>query len=429
MQCLCHHHFGSSLPGSEVRRLADSGSEEEGDLPRPESPDFAELCQALGEWAPEFPLPGGPRASPDLVEAILASVEAEGELEVEPATSSSVAATFEGDQGASVSGAGLKRLRFEDGDEVESPDPGPSSKIARPHSSTTAESTVLSQLVYLGDRGTKSVQAPPLLHPPAQSSSSPQTSKSTSVSQQSAITSGVPHAAGLTGAASFSEEKPSTSSSSALEPRARGTPQTAPLRKHPFVRLASLQFGVGSVEFAADAIRSATRVNPRYITTLREMRELFLEERLSETDAKRLIFLSLDLAEHTYHMQTTTVYEVRPSHAAGILGQRFMIFWSLFSASQVLQQNWPRQTWWKEVAARVPIEYPPGSAWRAHASPFHVQLCLDLCRALSDLKNGIPVSDEMTISIKHRLFCSKPSPYQFGNPSWAPWKEDGQSPR
>ncbi|KAL8445377.1 hypothetical protein Emed_005644 [Eimeria media] len=139
VRSLCHHNSKRSLPGSEVRRLADSGSEEGGDLPRPESPDFAELCQALGDWAPEFPLPGDPRASPDLVETLLASVETAGELGGEAASNLSAVGTFEGDQGASASGTGFKALRFEDGDEVESADPGPSSQMATTHGQTGSE--------------------------------------------------------------------------------------------------------------------------------------------------------------------------------------------------------------------------------------------------------------------------------------------------
>ncbi|KAL8444068.1 hypothetical protein Emag_005721 [Eimeria magna] len=105
MLSLCHHPFGVSSPGIRLRQLGESESEEDDDLPMPSSPDLTEICYALGEWIPEPPSAGGPRASPDLVQAVLATLEAEVESKTGAATGPSALVTFDSDLEGSLRGS------------------------------------------------------------------------------------------------------------------------------------------------------------------------------------------------------------------------------------------------------------------------------------------------------------------------------------
>ncbi|KAL8444071.1 hypothetical protein Emag_005724 [Eimeria magna] len=155
---ICHHNIGrSSVKRIQVRRLGESESESDDDLPRPLPRDLAELC---GDWTYEFPLPGEPRASPGLVEAVLASVEEEVESGDRAGSSPSPPAISHG-LGALVPGRGLKRLLYgEDSDEEDYW--GPSSKVARTYTPTSADHTVPSpHLMELGNPFPQPPQVPP----------------------------------------------------------------------------------------------------------------------------------------------------------------------------------------------------------------------------------------------------------------------------
>ncbi|KAL8448503.1 hypothetical protein Emed_003683 [Eimeria media] len=194
MLSLCHFPLRSStLPGIRVRRLGESDTEEQDDVPMPQFAELAELCHLLGDWTPSFPSAGGPRASPDLVEAVLASVEAEAASGEGVASSPSALEIFDSDVKPSMSATGLKRLRFyEDTDEGDSA--GTGSKRARTDSSIAIEERrSSSQSVHPGDEANATLQAPSILHQ-WQSSFPPQPSTSSTTSQHVADITGAHHA-------------------------------------------------------------------------------------------------------------------------------------------------------------------------------------------------------------------------------------------
>ncbi|KAL8444434.1 hypothetical protein Emag_005529 [Eimeria magna] len=413
MHSLCHSSFRRSLPGSEVRRLGESGSEEDLDVPRPDSPDFTELCHALGEWSPDSPLPGERRASLDLVEAILAGVEEEEESGNEAALSPPPVLTFYSDPRILVSGAGLKRSRGEDDwDEAESPDPSPSSKIARMHSPTGVEQTSL-QSLHPGDGETKTGQMSSV-HPPTGSASDvPQDIGLLTSHRPTASSSTVP-----------ALDEGASTSSGASELAVTLVPEGHSPQAHPFVRLPPLQPGVESPQLSLELIKQADFAPHKHCFILRTMRELFLKPELDRTDALTLVCLAQDLARYAYAGLSRDVSGLKPNRAAEYLARRFMVVWSLYAAAQTLHHDWPNLPWWQAIADNVSTRYSPLEKRRTLKPESNNCLVLDLINALEKLKSGIPVPEDVVIDLKRRIFCSPDSPSRFKTAWWDPWRDD-----
>ncbi|KAL8430599.1 hypothetical protein ACSSS7_005818 [Eimeria intestinalis] len=416
MRPLCHRNFESSLAGARLRRLGEKEHEGEGDVPRPTSPDLAELCFALGEWIPNPPSSGGTRESPSLVEAVLAELEAELESGSESASSPPAVGTLDSDLGTSVSGTCLKRLRSEEErGQAESLFPDPSSKVARTHSSASVEQQLpsQSQLVHPSDKESRTGQLP-LVQPSAGFTLFfPQYVVFQAADQPSTSSSALLASAG--GA--------SASSGPASWPTVPGS-DTVPLGKHPFVRLPVLRPGVEPPQISPEWIKYGDFVPSKPCYILRHMRELFLEPELGSLGASKLVRAAQELARHAYVRMTVDVSRFKPNRAADYMARRFMVLWSLYSASQVLRQDWSSQSWWRELMDRIPCRYCP--QWRPHTIElgWNERLALELSEAIQKLKNGEPLPDSVVIDLKRKIFCLPESPFRFKSPWWDLWRDD-----
>ncbi|KAL8269334.1 hypothetical protein Esti_006739 [Eimeria stiedai] len=389
----------------------ESESGADGDLPIPPSPDLAELCYSLGDWTPDFPSHGGPRASPDLVEAVLASAEAEDESGGEAASQPALA-IFDSSLGAFVSGTGVKRLLPEE-DLNEAEGPGPSSKIARAQSPTTVEQTSLPESVHFGDEECQTGQRPsaqPAAGPPVED---PQSTVFETACQPSASSGTVPAL----------DEGASTSlgASGRLAPLVH---ERDPPQKHPFVRLPVLQPGVEALKFSPDQMRRVDRAPRDLCLILRTIRELFLKEDLDLAGAYNLVCRAQELARIAYASMTVDVSRFKPVRAVEYLGRRFMALWHLYSASQVVRQDWTNQSWWRELADRIPSQYSPQRARRSRSLEWNHRLVLDLSDAIEQLKSGNPLPEDVVVDLKRRILCLRKSPSRFKTPPWDPWRDD-----
>ncbi|KAL8269197.1 hypothetical protein Esti_006878 [Eimeria stiedai] len=431
------HDFGSSMPGIRLRRLGESESEEEGDLPIPPSPDLAELCYSVGDWTPDFPSHGGPRASPDLVEAVLASVdwtpdfpshggpraspdlveavlasvEAEDESGGEAASQPALA-TFDSSVGAFVSGTGVKRLLPEE-DLNDAESPGPNSKIPRTQSPTTVEQTSSPESVQVGDEECQTGEIP-----------SAQPSRGPAVEDSQSTVSGAarqPSTSSSTVPALDEGASTSLGASGRLAPLVH---ERDPPQKHPFVRLPVLQPGVEAPQFSPHCLKHTDHAPRELCLILRIMRELFLGKGLDLTDASNLVCRSQELARLAYAGMTGDVSRFKPLKAVEYLGRRFMVLWYLYSASQVVRQDWTKQSWWRELADRIPSQYSPQWRRRSNSLEWNHRLILDLSDAIEQLKSGNPLPDHVVVDLKRRIFCLPSSPGRFRAPSWDPWRDD-----
>ncbi|KAL8448504.1 hypothetical protein Emed_003684 [Eimeria media] len=413
---LCRHSFVGSLPGIRLRQLGESEEEEADDAPKPSSPDFTELCHALGEWIPgSFP-GGGPRESPDLVQAVLASIEVEADLGVDATPGPSALVAFDTGLEASVSHTSLRRLLLEE-DLEEEGRAGPSSKIARTHGSPAFVQTPPSQSMPPGVEGSATGQMLPvqpsafpasvdLLYDVFLAGQQPTTSSST---------------------APAIEEGPSASSETPGAAAAL-VPQGDPPRKHPFVRLPALKPGVTPLQFSPNQIKDTARAPRELCAILSAMRVLFLKPELDLPDTYSLVIKAQDLARLAYARMTIDVSSFKPIRAADYMARRFMTLWSLYSASQVLKQDWIQQPWWQELVDRIPTHYSPRRGRRSLELEYNFRLILDLIAAINRLKSGISIPDNVVIDLKRRIFCLPTPPGRFKSPLWDPWRSDDQEP-
>ncbi|KAL8448506.1 hypothetical protein Emed_003686 [Eimeria media] len=407
MASICHQKLGaSSLEGVQVRRLAEGEEEEHDGLPRSSSLDFVEFCYALGNWTPQASVPGEPRASPSFVEAVLAGLEAEAESGEGAATSSGPPATSEG-MGAHGSGTVLKLVIYE----KDSDEEGKRASSWKVESGDSAP-------VSLGDERSQISQAASLQP----------SSAFTPVHPPYTFVPVVPAPSTSSSSVLVLEEKASTSSEAPRPEAASSVSRSDPPRKHPFVHLPRLQPGVEPPQFSSALMKFVDSCSREHCTTLRIMRELFLKEELNQYDAYMLVSNAEELAKHAYAKMTTDVSTYTPTIALEFLSRRFMVFWSLYSASQVLRQDWPRQSWWRELAEIVPTRYRPRKDLSSRTLEFNYCLIRDLVEAIEQLKRGQPLPDDLVIDLKFRIFCSPQSPSRLKISSWEAWRDDGLNP-
>ncbi|KAL8444070.1 hypothetical protein Emag_005723 [Eimeria magna] len=417
MVSICQQSLGtSSLKGVPLRRLGEGEDDGDDDLPRSPSPDFAEFCYALGQWTPQVSLPGEPRASPDLVQAVLASLEAESESGEGAASSlSAPAASYSVE--AFTSGTVFRPVIHEG-----SPDEGEISglgwKVERWGSPPSVEQTMSSsELVALGDERVSQGDQTAFLQPSVASTLVGPSYTGIGVAPQPT--------------ASFSSVRvlEEGASTSAARPGTASKPESVLPRKHPFVRLPVLKPGVEPPQFSPWQLKFSGSVSREHCAILRIIRELLLKSELSLDDANRLVSNSEELAKHAYAKMTFDLTNATPTKAVEALSRRFMVFWSLYSASQVLRQGWTSQPWWQELAEMVPSRYwLEEHEWSRQALKFNYRLIADLDNAIEQLKRGQPLADHVVIDLKRRIFCSPHSPSRLKAASWDPWRDDCQTP-
>ncbi|KAL8444069.1 hypothetical protein Emag_005722 [Eimeria magna] len=414
MVSICQQSLGtSSLKGVPLRRLGEGEDDGDDDLPRSPSPDFAEFCYALGQWTPQVSLPGEPRASPDLVQAVLASLEAESESGEGAASSLSAPAASYGME-AFTSGTVFRPVIHEG-----SPDEGEISglgwKVERWGSPPSVEQTMSSsELVALGDERVSQGDQTAFLQPSV---------ASTLVGPSYTVIGVEPQPTASFSSVRVLEEGASTS---AARPGTASKPESVPPRKHPFVRLPVLKPGVEPPQFSSTGLRCRSMASGFHYRPLVAIRELFLKAELDFADSRRLVLTAEELAGHAFAKMTGDVSMLNPTKAVDALSRRFMVLWSLYSASLVLKQDWTRQPWWRELVDRIPSHYSREvtGAWKSLKFAYQLQLILDLCDAIGKLKAGDPLPENVVIDLKRRIFCSPHSPRGLRYLAWDLWRID-----
>ncbi|KAL8435081.1 hypothetical protein ACSSS7_002671 [Eimeria intestinalis] len=222
-------------------------------------------------------------------------------------------------------------------------------------------------------------------------------------------------------------QKEASTSSGATWSGAASMTGSNPSRKHPFVRLPTLKPGVQPPQFVPLLVEMTAGSLRSHCSSLREIRRLFLKEELNLEEARQLVSHAEDVARHAYAYMTNDLIHVSPAKAAEALSRRFMVWWTLLSASQVLGADWQNQSWWKELALKVPTRFFARHDWVPRGLDFNYRLIEDLSEALEKLKSGRPLPDELVIDLKRRIFCSPHSPSHLKIPSWDPWRDDDRT--
>ncbi|KAL8426017.1 hypothetical protein Efla_001935 [Eimeria flavescens] len=216
--------------------------------------------------------------------------------------------------------------------------------------------------------------------------------------------------------------------SAGLQPSSVLTSTSVLLRHHPYIWYPSLQPGVVVRPFRPFIAFLPFLLERSHTRLLGGMREVFRRPSINKQDAELLVTLSELLVNHA---SITMVAPVRKKHlnkVVSCLGRRFLVWNYLHSTARALCQNWPHDTWWKELAARMPEEVPD-SCQEQRKSRLKINNCLlgrELAAAITLYKSGSAPSEETVIGLKRKLFCTKDSPKDFRQmTSWAPWRHDG----
>ncbi|KAL8448505.1 hypothetical protein Emed_003685 [Eimeria media] len=221
------------------------------------------------------------------------------------------------------------------------------------------------------------------------------------------------------------EERASTSSSGAARPEAASSVlESDPPRKHPFVRLPKLQPGVEPRQFSPWVLQFGSIAAESHHRALVSMRELFLKPELDAADAAKLLLIAEHLAVHACAKMTSDVSLLTPTEAVDPLSRRFLVLWSLHAASQVLKQDWTKQSWWRELVDKIPSHYSRGVPRARRSVKWVCQLIADLCEAINKLKAGDSLPESVVIDLKRRIFCSPHSPRGLRYLAWDLWRRD-----
>ncbi|KAL8448562.1 hypothetical protein Emed_003742 [Eimeria media] len=194
---------------------------------------------------------------------------------------------------------------------------------------------------------------------------------------------------------------------------------------HPWLRVPDFTPGKGDMKFRPECLRWPVQYHD-HAPLLVKIRELLVQPKLDHDDAKRLVGYSQFLANHAFHKMKGPVSSRRPTSSAEALGRRFMIFYSLHSASKALRQTWPQQQWWRDLASVIPSTCPftPGGKGMKKTSQASVALAVQLSAAIELYKSGSAPDDDQVVDIMRKLFCSPESPHHFKTDLWDPWRRD-----
>ncbi|KAL8437700.1 hypothetical protein ACSSS7_000725 [Eimeria intestinalis] len=463
---LCHDRKSSAVTkGVESRRLAEGDDTSEEDWV--EYAYLESLCVSLGPWAPSTGLPDGARTSPAMVDEVLATLE-EGGAEssssdipgisdealvyqaVSGFVSSLPADPFEesspisGDGGVDVARStsqvgdeesehymppqasgevlavhhersGRKHYRPED---AERPEPSLSWKIAKldwPAIESSGQPVVAAQ------------QLRREIHPRAQHSDASRVDNiHTDPLREGASYEEPGSSSSLEPPSSFGPAPSLQPQPSAATSRAPETSPSDSGKTHPYVRIPSILPGVVPRPLNVDRIFDK-RGPQSHVFLLREVREVLVTRPvLRLVDAHYLLDLAEQLANHMYNKMSTDITGEAPYKTTNLLGRRFLIFDVMYSVSVALNLNWPLQPWWRSLAERVPTEVDVSGYFKT-AHPLYVSLIEDMVEALRLFKSGVRPKEEMIISIKRRLFCSKYATYYMKASCWNDWREDDKN--
>ncbi|KAL8448557.1 hypothetical protein Emed_003737 [Eimeria media] len=358
------------------------------------------------------------RASPVMVQEFFKELEGGGKAEpvvgpVDPLDASPV-------QNPKPSTLGVKRPASDDGeddDEVA----GPSSKVAKtdttPSSPRTVDSSETKQSSPSSAAG--STESGDFVSSVASGSLEPEEFLDF---LNSLIPESEPSHAPSVPSAVSADASPS---SAVVGPGSSSAPSGADTTVHPWLRVPDLTPGGGEVKFRPECLSSSV-VYHVHGPLMVKMRELLVQPKLDNTSARRLVMYSELLANHAFHRMREPVSSPRPTGVAEALGRRFMVFYSLHSASKALRQPWPQQQWWRDLASAIPSTPPftPGGKGMKKTSQASVALAAQLSAAIELYKSGSAPDDDQLVDLMRKLFCSPVSPHHFKIETWDPWRRD-----
>ncbi|KAL8448291.1 hypothetical protein Emed_003821 [Eimeria media] len=218
------------------------------------------------------------------------------------------------------------------------------------------------------------------------------------------------------------EERPSTSS--AVETAAACSEP----RVHPYYRIPSVNpLYKGVRRFQPERAKSFAFANLKTCVQLNKMRMLLAEDQLLPIQLNELARVTYELLSYVFYYETFSTKRLVPSVASRILGRRYLFLDAAVAALQVLEEPLS-QPWWEEIVSAIPDDTAEGllyaPARHTPATIFHRDLLKKLHWALRVLKTGTRLSEEETIGLKRKLFCSRFSPSAFKESKWDPWRED-----
>ncbi|KAL8432356.1 hypothetical protein Efla_006131 [Eimeria flavescens] len=197
------------------------------------------------------------------------------------------------------------------------------------------------------------------------------------------------------------------------------------MAQHPFLRVPFLEAGVGTRNFQRFA--GTTIVGDRYIgLLLRHLRNLLRMPSLGHEHANAIVNFAERLASHARRSVVGPLPKVRPRLLVERIARRFLVFYLLHMASKAVQQNWPEQRWWRELAAAIPTDAPATMSEATVRPPGWPMLALArrLAAAASVYKRGGSLRDEELVALMVDLFGPQGSPGRLRDSVWGPWRLD-----
>ncbi|KAL8453360.1 hypothetical protein Emag_001915 [Eimeria magna] len=418
MFAICPPTATSSVAeGLQRRRLAEGGAQEYDDLTPPSTPEVLDLCLEIeSQLSPLDSPPEALRASPVMVQAFLDELAGgkDSESGVGPAY---LLHTFL-EESQKLPGSLLKRPAPGDADD-DGEVAGPASKVAKkdttllPHSSYASWETHKSSQSSTGSIESDGFES-------FVASSSPELLSD--FPNLLLLMSEIPDAPPVPPSVSFDA---SPSPSSAVVGPGPSSALSGDKTVHPWLHVPALKPDVGALKFRAEKM-SEPLFSHHHGRIMAKMRELLVQPELDREMAIRLLVNSEALVNHAFHKMRAPVSSRRPTDTAESLGRRFMMFHLLHLASKALQQPWPQQQWWTDLASAIPTACPfaPGGEGLISSSEASVALAVQLSAALELYKIGSAPDNDEVVDIMRKLFCSRESPHHFKTALWDPWRRD-----
>lgn len=410
MALTCSHaRIRQASPGVEPRQLANGGNEADESLP-PFSPEIEILCWAAENWSPTVPLRGEPRSSPEMVEAFFEVLRV-------PESSQPGALSERAGQGDNdEAGTSSEPLRLAS---VHQPLPSSSPPLPR------LSPQLLEELFTAIEQPCESSFDQPSLQPgDRKHSSSLQPQIGPAIPSEPFVSGRSPVAPYPSqthechvpvGLLPVSSDEPSTSTASP-PPAAVQQSLSQDRWVHPYVRLPTVQPGVTPRPWRRHVVTSYLMHERSSRPLLLEMRKLLLQPDLGANGVEKLMTNAELLANFAIKRLKKRCISRKPCEMVRDRGLRFMIMNTLHSAAQVVSPR--RPPWWGDVADATLTDLSSPSSSRPDA--FNMMLARDLTTALEKYKAGGAPLPEDVISIKRRLFLSKP----YLPSAWNPWRED-----
>ncbi|KAL8435296.1 hypothetical protein Efla_002551 [Eimeria flavescens] len=176
-----------------------------------------------------------------------------------------------------------------------------------------------------------------------------------------------------------------------------------------------VSFAVEEHKFSFPAIRS-----------LRHMRALLAEPRLSQSQAAELLADSEQVANYLLTVHAKPIPRGTVFQVVNTLGTRYLYLEGLFCTVQLLGPAMGAERWWIDFLAKIPVGYRARYLKADKRSRHLLDVCRRLHTSVTMLKQGRRPPPTFTITLKQDLLFHKDIPAYFKSSKWDDWRvEEG----